>query len=69
MKVERADDLVFWTYYIIDWGKVEQSPSGKACVQCGGPMAKVGPVEDAKGSKYEGLACHGCKRVIWVKSA
>jgi uncharacterized protein with PIN domain len=69
VKVEKAGDLVFWTYYMLDWGKVEQAQSDQKCVQCGHALARVGPVEDAGGRKYDGLACHTCKRVIWVRSA
>ncbi|HME18479.1 MAG TPA: hypothetical protein VKF15_01940 [Nitrososphaerales archaeon] len=69
MRIERAGDLIFWTYHMLDWGKVRQYPSGQRCVQCGSAMVRVGPMEDARGAKYDGLACHRCKRVVWVKSA
>jgi len=68
VKIEKAGDLVFLTYHMLDWSKVEQSPAEQRCVQCGGAMVKVGPMEDMKGEKYDGLACHPCKRVIWVRA-
>ena len=67
VKLERAGDLVYWTYHMLDWKALEQSPSDQKCVQCGEQMVTVGPVEDAGGSKYEGLACHSCRRVLWVR--
>ncbi len=67
MKIEKAGDLVFWTYHMVDWGKVKQTPSQTRCVQCGGRMMDVEPVEDSAGSRYAGLVCHACKRVLWVK--
>jgi DNA-directed RNA polymerase subunit RPC12/RpoP len=67
VKVERSGDLIFWTYYMVDWGKVAQIPSDVKCLQCGEPMSNVEPVTDSKGKSYDGLVCHRCKRVIWVK--
>ena len=67
MKIEKAGDLIFWTYYMLDWKTVEQTPSGQKCVQCGGEMLRVGPMEDSKGKKYDGMVCHSCKLVLWVK--
>jgi uncharacterized protein with PIN domain len=68
VKIQRAGDLVYWTYHMVDWTKVQQSRSSQKCVQCAGPMMKVEQVEDAKGSRYDGIVCHACKRVIWAKS-
>ena len=68
MKVEKPDELIFWTYHMVNWKEAKQAPSGRKCVQCGGEMMVVGPVEDARGSKYEGLVCHSCKRVIWARN-
>ncbi|MDV3277027.1 MAG: hypothetical protein LYZ69_01000 [Nitrososphaerales archaeon] len=67
MRIERSGDLIFWTYHMVDWKKTSQEPSGVKCVQCGGEMMKVEPVTDSKGARYDGLVCHICKRVIWVK--
>jgi len=68
MKIENPGDLVFWTYHMIDWKKVRQSPSDQKCVQCGGQLIEVEPVSDSKGRNYDGFVCHACKRVIWVKT-
>jgi uncharacterized protein with PIN domain len=67
VKIERAGDLIYWSYHMVDWTKIQQSCSSQKCVQCGGPMMKVEQVEDAKGSRYDGIVCHACKRVIWAK--
>ena len=69
VRIEKAGDLVFWTYYMLDWEEIKQSPADQRCVQCGGAMVRVGPMEDVKGAKYDGLACHECKRVIWVRGS
>lgn len=68
MKVEKPSDLIFWTYHMVNWTKAKQTPSVQKCVQCGREMMSVGPVEDSIGSKFEGLVCHSCKRVIWARS-
>jgi uncharacterized protein with PIN domain len=68
VKIENLGDLVYWTYYMIDWKKVDQTPSEQRCVQCGGKMHKVEPVADPKGRSYDGFVCHNCKRVIWVRA-
>jgi len=67
MKIERSGDLIFWTYHMVNWGKVVQTKSDQRCVQCGGQMNAVEAVGDEKGLVYEGLVCHNCKRVLWVK--
>ncbi len=69
MKIERAEDLIYWTYHMLKWDEVKQDPSDRKCVQCGRPMLEVGPVEDARGTMFLGIVCHNCKRVIWVKEA
>jgi uncharacterized protein with PIN domain len=68
VRIERSGDLIFWTYYMVDWEKTAQTPSDAKCVQCGGPMNNVEPVTDEKGRSFEGLVCHKCKRVIWAKA-
>lgn len=67
VKIDKGSDLIYWTYFMVDWKKVKQSPSGQRCVQCGEEMSSAGPVEDAKGAEYDGLVCHNCKRVIWAR--
>jgi len=67
VRIERAGDLIHWTYFMMDWKEVAQAPSDQICVQCGKPMQSVGPVEDARGKKFDGLVCHDCKRLLWVR--
>ena len=68
MKIENAADLIYWTYYMMDWGKAKQEPSGRNCMQCGGTMNLVEPMSDAKGASYDGYVCHKDKLLIWVRS-
>ncbi|HLQ03542.1 MAG TPA: hypothetical protein VK114_01990 [Nitrososphaerales archaeon] len=67
MRIDKAGDLVFWTYYMMDWEKVRQGSSTKPCMQCGRTMNTVETVTDRRGLAYEGLVCHSCKRLLWVK--
>ena len=68
MRIERSSDLIYWTYFMIDWGKTEQYLSEQKCMQCGGPMKRVEPVTDKKGVSFDGLVCHSCRRVIWART-
>jgi len=68
LKIERSSDLIYYTYYMVDWGKVEQRPSSRKCLQCGSVMKEVEPVRDSKGATYDGFVCHSCKQVLWVKA-
>lgn len=65
MKVNNIDELIFYTYYMIDWEKEEQKDSDDKCLQCGGAMKHV-IATDGKVS-YDGYVCHNCKRIVWVK--
>lgn len=56
---------LFLTYYMMDWGKVSQSPSTTKCISCGGAMMSVEPVRDKKGVVFEGIVCHSCKTLLW----
>jgi hypothetical protein len=67
MRIEKAGDLIFWTYYMFDWAKTKQEPSSLNCAECGGPMNLAEPAVDAKGQRYAAYVCHRDKRVIWVK--
>lgn len=67
MKIERSGDLIYWTYHMMDWTKVKQVQSDQRCTECGRPMKDVEPVRDQRGRTYEGLVCHNCKRVLWVR--
>lgn len=58
---------LFLTYYMMDWGKVSQSPSATRCVNCGVAMSSVEPVRDKKGVVFEGLVCHKCKTLLWSR--
>jgi len=68
VKIERSGDLIFWTYFMVNWDKVKQSPSDQKCVQCGRAMNRVEPVRDSKGLEYDGYVCHEDKRVVWTRS-
>ena len=68
MRIEKASDLIYWTYYMVDWSKVRQEDSDQRCAECGKAMKKVEAAEDAKGMMYDGYVCHDDKRLIWVKS-
>ena len=68
MKIERAGDLIYWTYFMIDWTQAKQEPSDRACQECGQQMNRVETITDAKGSRYDGYVCHQNKILIWVKS-
>ena len=69
VRVERNGDLMYWTYHMMDWTKLDQRPSEQRCVQCGGTLQMIGPAEDSKGRRYDGLACHVCKRLIWARES
>jgi len=68
MKVEKADDLIFWTYFMIDWNRIQQAPSDQTCSECGTIMYKAEPAIDSKGQKFDCYVCHNDKRVIWLKA-
>jgi len=65
MEIEDSAALIYYTYFMMDWGKVSQSPSDTKCVSCGGPMSSVEPVRDKKGVVFDGIVCHHCKTLIW----
>ncbi len=67
MKTGLPGDPIFWTYHMVAWAKWKQSPSDQKCVQCGGRMGRVEGASDKKGNHYDGLVCHTCKRVLWVR--
>ena len=67
MEIEDSADLMYQTYFMLDWGKVKQTPSQKRCLACGGDMADVEPFRDKKGLVYNGLVCHNCKTVLWIR--
>ncbi len=67
MEIEDASELIYYTYYMLDWTKVRQSPSSTQCATCGRKMKVAEEVKDKKGLRYEGRVCHHCKTVFWVK--
>ena len=46
MRVDKAGDLIFMTYFMVDWGKTRQEQSDVRCAECGGKMNKVEPAVD-----------------------
>jgi len=68
VKIERAGDLINWTYFMINWEKVKQTPSDQKCAECGNPMLRAEQAIDSKGKRYDGYVCHTDKRLIWVKA-
>jgi len=68
MKVETAGDLIFWTYFMIDWKKVQQTPSDQRCSECGTLMNKAEQAVDSKGQRFDCYVCHTDRRVIWLKA-
>ena len=68
MRIEKAGDLIFMTYFMLDWSKVKQTPSEVKCADCGDPMSLGEPAIDSKGARYDGYVCHRDKRLIWVKA-
>ncbi len=67
MEIEDASELIYFTYFMLDWTKVIQSASNTDCATCGRKMNAVEEVKDKKGLRYEGRVCHHCKSVFWVK--
>ena len=67
MRIEKAGDLIFWTYYMIDWSRVQQSPSDVKCAECGRPMNLSEPAVDPRGQVFDGYVCHADKKLVWVR--
>lgn len=65
--MELPGDPTYWTYFMVDWESAQQSPSEQKCVQCGREMKLLEGVTDRKAIRYDGLVCHTCKRVVWVR--
>ncbi len=68
MKIDNAGDLIYWTYFMVDWEKVRQEDTDQRCAECGGPMKKVEPAVDSKGQSYDGYVCHRDKRLVWARA-
>jgi len=69
MEIEDSAALMYFTYYMMDWGKVSQMPSETKCLSCGGAMMGVEPVRDKKGVVFDGIVCHRCKTLIWERKS
>lgn len=69
MDIDDSSSLIFYTYYMVDWSTVSQSPSSATCLSCGGPMMTVEPVRDKKGVIFDGIVCHKCKTVLWTRKS
>jgi uncharacterized protein with PIN domain len=67
MRIEDASELIFMTYYMVEWDKVKQKLSDERCVECGNYLYITEKIEDVKGTVYRGSVCHKCKRVLWLK--
>lgn len=68
MRVEKAADLVYWTYFMVDWDKVNQKATDSKCSQCGQPLMLGESAIDSKGARYECYVCHRDKKVYWVRA-
>jgi uncharacterized protein with PIN domain len=67
VKIERAGDLMFVTYFMVNWKKENVSPSLKRCTECGNGMGILEAVVGEGEVEYEGLVCHNCKRLVWLR--
>jgi len=68
MKVERPEDLIYRTYYMIDWKQAAQRLSAQRCVNCKNEMSEVEALVEKGNQRYVGLVCHNCKQVIWIRA-
>jgi hypothetical protein len=67
LEIDDAGELLFRTYFMVDWTAVRQTGSDLRCVTCGGQMKGVEPIRDKRGLVYDGLVCHNCKALFWLK--
>jgi len=67
MEIDDSSTLMYYTYFMMDWGKVSQKPSTTKCMSCGGTMMSVEPIRDKKGVVFDGIACHKCKILLWSR--
>lgn len=67
MNVERAGDLVYVTYFMVNWKEERETPSDQQCTECGKSMGRLEASVDEGGARYEGLVCHSCKRLTWLR--
>jgi len=67
MDIDDSSSLIYFTYFMMDWGKVSQEPSPVKCLACGGQMMSVEPARDKKGVVFDGIVCHKCKTILWSR--
>lgn len=67
MNVEHAGDLMFLTYFMVNWKKEPQTQTSQPCSDCGREMRSIVANVGDGHSEYEGLVCHQCKRVVWMR--
>ncbi len=60
---------MYVTYFMVKWEEETLSPSGQRCAECGREMDKLEAVVGDSDASYEGLVCHSCKRVLWVRKS
>ena len=65
--IETEVSPLFLTYFMMDWAKLSQEPSGTSCLSCGEKMMSIEPIRDKKGVVFDGLVCHKCKTVLWAR--
>ena len=69
VKVERAGDLAYVTYFMVNWNEEKASPAEQRCAQCGSNMVRLEASVGEGKESYEGIVCHGCKRLTWVRKS
>jgi uncharacterized protein with PIN domain len=69
MEIDDSSALIYQTYFMMNWGKVTQTPSATKCLSCGGAMMNVEPVRDKKGVVFDGIVCHKCKTLLWNRKS
>jgi uncharacterized protein with PIN domain len=67
LEIDDSSDLIYQTYFMVNWAKTKQTPSQTRCVSCGGAMMDVEPARDKKGVVFDGIVCHKCKTLLWTR--
>jgi len=60
---------MYVTYFMVNWKEEKEGPSGQRCTQCGGTMGRLEASVGNGEGVYEGLVCHSCKRLVWVRKS
>ena len=58
---------MFVTYFMVDWKEEKVRPSGRLCTECGNEMGSLEANVGAGQTAFEGLVCHNCKRLVWLR--